>query len=136
MTKTPAAGAVLQVNISSAWMTIPGLEGIPEFGPEKTYYENTAIDDTAKTFGADLPDPGELTITGSWDSKNTAHAYLESQARNTSASDAFQVVFHSGAKSTFTGLIGAFRTSAQKGQDEKFSAKIRLSGAVNYVAAS
>jgi hypothetical protein len=135
MTKTPAAGGKLGININGAYVNIPGLEGIPEFGPEKSYYENTAIDDVAKTFNADLPDPGEFTLTGSWDSNNVAHQHMQAQSINASASDEMTAFFKSGAKAKVTGMIGSFRVSGQKGQDEKFSCKVRLSGAVNFTNA-
>lgn len=135
MTKTSAAGSKLQVLINATYVDIPGLEGIPEFGPEKAEYDNTAIDDLSKTFGDDIPDNGDLTIMGSWDSKNAAHAYLLSRANTASTTDSFKTLFHSGATALFSGKCMRFRTSANKGQDEKFSTRIRLVSVVNYTAA-
>jgi len=135
MTKTSAAGSKIQVTINGNFVDIPGVEGIPEFGPSKGEYENTAIDDLSKTFGDDIPDNGSLSLTGSWDSKNAAHAYLLTRANTASTTDTFKVVFHSGATATVTGKCMQFRTMAAKGQDEKFSINVRLTSVVNYTAA-
>lgn len=136
MTKTPAHGTKMAVKINGNYVNIPGLEGVPEFGPQAAEYENTAIDDEAKTFGKDLPDPGDMTITGSWDSKDTSHDYLMDCATNGHENDDFQVTYKSGAKAQFLANIMSFRTSAQKGKDEAFSSKLKLTGSVNYTAAT
>lgn len=134
-TKTPAARSYLQFLIGTVYTNVPGVEGIPEFGPEKKEYENTAISDSTKTYGQDLPDPGDLVITGSWDSQDATHAGLLASAANVSAvADGFKVVYHSNATATFSAFVMSFRTSAQKGADEKFSTRLKLSGAVTYAA--
>lgn len=132
-TKTPAAGSYLQININGSLTNIPGLEGLPEFGPEKQEYENTAIDDAAKTFGVDLPDPGEMTLVGSVDLRNAAHNYMATQGAGTAATtEGFKAVYKSGATATFGAKILSFRIGAVRGQDEKFSCRVKLSGAVTY----
>lgn len=135
MTKTRAAGSVLAVKINANYVNIPGVEGIPEFGGESAEYENTAINETAKTFNVDIPDNGTMAIGGSWDSKDATHSHLlASQASATT--DDFQVTFNSGAVATFSALVKSFKVSAAKGGDEKFSASLRISGTVNITAAT
>lgn len=131
MTKTPARGSYLQVNTGSSLVTIPGLESIPEFGPEKSFYDNTAIDDTARTFGVDLPDPGEMTITGSFDATNVAHNYIWQTANNASITTTtpFSATFKSTAVYTFAAYILSCKVSGAGGADEKFTARLKLSGA-------
>lgn len=136
MTKTPAAGSYMQIKINGNFVTIPGVESIPPFGPKKSFYENTAIDDAAKTYNADLPDPGEFTITGSWDSKDAAHAHMLASAADVDATDEIKTVWNSGATSQVNVLILSFVTSGQRGQDEKFECNMKLSGTVNYTAAT
>lgn len=135
-TKTPAAGSYIAVKIGTVYTNIPGVEGIPEFGPEAAEYENTAINDTARTYNKDLPDPGDVTIGGSWDSKDTAHAYMLGCATNGHTNEDFKITFKSTATAQFNGNIMRFRTSAAKGQDEKFSCRVKLTGPVTYVAAT
>lgn len=135
MIKTQAAGTIIAVTINANFATIPGVEGIPEFGPQKSQYENTALNDTAKTFNTDIPDPGELQLAGSWDSKQATHAYLLAAAAAQGSPEAFKVTFHSGALSTFSAHVLSFRTSAGKGADEKFMMHLKLTGAPTYTAA-
>ena len=68
---SPSAGSKLAIQINSNYVVIAGCEGIPEFGAEKGTYEVTAINDVAKSFGDDLPDYGELSLTGSADTTDT-----------------------------------------------------------------
>lgn len=135
-TKTPAGGSYIQIMVGTVYTNIPGVEGIPEFGPEKQEYENTAISDTARTYGTDLPDPGELVLQGSVDLRDATHLQMANHAANVLSSDSFKVVYASGALATFTGKVMSFRISAQRGQDEKFNSRTKLSGAVTFTAAT
>lgn len=134
--RTPAAGSKIAVLINATFVTIPNVEGIPEFGPMKGQYENTAINDTAKSFNTDLPDPGNIPLVGSWDSKDPAHAYLLAAAANEGAAESLKVTFHSTAMATFSAHVLSFRTSGAKGADEKFSCDLKVSGPVTYTAAT
>jgi hypothetical protein len=134
--KTSAAGSFIAVLINATYVTIPGVEGIPEFGPEKGEYENTAINDTSKTFGDDLPDNGSLDLTGSWDSRDVSHAYLLTRGNTASTTDSFKVTWHSGATDAFTAKVMKFRRMGAKGSDEKFAMRLRAISSVTHVAAT
>lgn len=137
---SPSAGSKISVSISSTMTEIKGAEAIPEFGAEKGVYEITTISDTAKSFGADLPDYGEITLTGIWDSTDPGQVYMLASAANAAAVEAFQADFTkkatatTAAKGVFSGLVLSFRVSATKGGPQKFTSKVKLTGAVTWTA--
>ncbi|MCE5256870.1 MAG: hypothetical protein LLF89_08515 [Spirochaetaceae bacterium] len=139
---SPSAGSKLYVQINSNYTEISGAEGIPEFGAEKGTYDITSIGDSAKSFATDMPDYGEVTITGIWDSTDAAHAHLLTSAASSASTDVFKAEFakkaggSAAASAIFSGLVLSFRVSAAKGSPQKFTSKIKLTGAVNWTAAS
>lgn len=135
-TKTPAGGSRIQLQVGTVFTNIPGVEGIPGFGPDKQEYENTSISDAGRTYGTDLPDPGELQLSGSVDLRDSTHLQLSQNAANVLSSDNFKVIWASGAQATFAGKVMSFRISAQRGQDEKFECRVKLSGVVTFTAAT
>jgi hypothetical protein len=137
---SPSAGSKIEVTINATFVEIKGAEGIPEFGAEKGTYETTTISDTAKSFGADLADYGEVTLTGIWDSTDAGQAYLLAAAAVASQTDTFKATFtkKSGATNaatgSFSGLVLSFKVAAAKGAPQKFTSKVKLTGAVTWVA--
>jgi hypothetical protein len=137
---SPSAGSKISVTIASTPTLIHGAEAIPEFGPEKGVFETTAIDDTAKKFGGDVPDPGDLTLTGIWDSTDPGQVYMLTSSQTPGATEIFTVDFQkkagatTAAKAVFSALVLSFKTSATKGGGQKFTSKIKLTGPVVYTA--
>src|ERR1035437_2532444 len=139
---SPSAGTTLAVTIANSVTTISGCEAIPEFGAEKGTSDTTAINDAAKSFGADLPDYGEITLSGIWDSTDTAQAHLMTSAASAQTVDVFTATFAkksggtNAAVAVFNGLVLSFRVSATKNNAQKFQSKIKLTGAVSFTAAT
>lgn len=137
MTKTPARGSVLAVKINGNYVNIPGIQGLPRMGRgAKAEYENTGIDELSRTFGTDLSTPPTLEVTGSWDSKDAAHAYLLASANNVAATEDFQATYKSGAKFQCLGKVLSFDIEASQGKDESFYMGIKWTGTVNITAAT
>jgi len=138
---SPSAGSVLKVSINSNFVKIAGCEGIPPIGPTKGTYETTAIDDLAKAFGDDLPDGGEITLTGPLDTTDPGQAHLMSAAGVVGAVDSFQYTAAkpatgtSGAIATFNGIVLSFQVDATQKKAQMFHRKVKLSGAVNFTPA-
>lgn len=126
-----ASGAKIQVNINSALTTIPGVEGIPAFGAEKSQIETTPIDATAKTFIGDVPDYGEVTLNLMWDPADTVHQYLATSAATPAKSEGFKVIYGSN-NATFAGEVMSFKPSFNKGSAKVAECKIKLSSAVTF----
>ena len=138
---SPSAGSKISVSINAAMTEIKGAEAIPEFGAEKGTYEVTAISDVAKFFGDDLPDYGEVTLTGTLDTTDPGQARLNASSAVAGVVDSFSVQFAkppggtTGALGTFSGLVLSYKPSAAKGAAQKFTSKVKLTGAVNWTAA-
>ena len=138
---SPSAGSKLAIQINSNYVVIAGCEGIPEFGAEKGTYEVTAINDVAKSFGDDLPDYGELSLTGSADTTDPGQAHLIASSSSAGVVDLFQATFAkpasgtSGAVGLFSGLVLSYKLSAAKGKEQTFTSKVKLTGAVNWTPA-
>ncbi len=135
-TKTPAAQSYIQLMIGTTLTNIPGVKGIPEFGPEKVVYENTSISDTARTYGTDLPDPGEIPLVLAVDLRDSTHLQMSNNAANISSTDQFKVVYHSGTNVTFNAKVLSFRMSAEPGGDEMATVRLKLTGAISVTAAT
>src|ERR1700730_13229011 len=105
---SPSSGSSIKVSITSVMTIIKGAEGIPPFGAMKATYDTTTIVDIAKTFQDDVPDNGEITLTGPWDSTDPGQAHLEASANVLGVVDAFEVDFvlkpgaATAAKATFS----------------------------------
>ncbi len=139
---SPSAGSKVEIQINASFVEIKGAEGIPEFGAEKGTYEVTTISDTAKTFGADLADYGEVTLNGIWDSTDPGQVYLLAASAVAAQTDTLKATFAkktgmtNAATGTFSGLVLSFRVSAAKGGPQKFTSKVKLTGAVTWVPQS
>lgn len=137
---SPSATSKISVKISSSYTEIKGAEAIPEYGAEKATYDTTSIADAAKTFGDDLPDYGELTLTGIWDSMDAGQAHLAASATTAGVVDDFQVDWAkkgsatTAAKDVFNGIVLSFKKSGAKGGPQKFTSRIKLTGAVTATA--
>lgn len=139
---SPSAGSKISIKVNANFVEIKGAEGIPEYGAEKGVYETTSIADAAKTFGADLPDNGDMAIAGIWDSTDPGQVALAAAANDPAAVSDFKVEWakkssaSTAASDLFSGLVLSFRKSAAKGGPQKFSSKIKLSGVVSSTAAA
>jgi len=137
---SPSAGSQIKVSISSTMTIINGCEGIPAFGGVKGNYETTPIDATAKTFADDVPDPGEITLTGTWDSLDPGQAHLLASSQAIGTVDAFEVDFtkkpgaSTAAKATFNAYVLGFQVATAKNKAQMFTAKIKLTGPVTVTA--
>jgi hypothetical protein len=137
MTKKPARGAVPAVKINGNYVNIPGVDGIPRLGGgTKAEYENTAINENARTYGTDLRTPPTAALSGSWDSKDAAHVYLLASAANVNAEEEFQVTYNSGAIIRSNVKVMSFDVDAEGGKDERFYCDLKLTGVVNVTAAT
>lgn len=138
---SPSAGSKISISVNATFVEIKGAEGIPEYGAEKGVYETTTISDAAKSFGSDLPDNGELSLQGIWDSTDPGQVALMAAALDPAAVSSFKVDWAkksggtTAASDTFSGLVLSFRKSAAKGGPQKFTSKVKLSGAVSSTAA-
>jgi len=132
-TSTPAAGSAIAIELASGTFTNIPCEGIPEFGLEASSIDATMINDTAKKFTVDTPDPGEISLTGDWDSRDAGQAALLASVKSQKN---FKVTFRSGASATFAAVILSFKVSASKGSNEKYNSKLKLSGDVTYTTAA
>lgn len=138
---SPSAGSSTAIQINANYVVIAGCEGVPEFGAEKATYEVTAISDVAKFFGDDLPDFGEITLTGAADTTDPGQARLLASAAAAGVTDLFTSQFAkpaggtTGAKGMFSGLVLSYKLSAVKGGAQKFSSKVKLTGVVNWTPA-
>jgi hypothetical protein len=138
---SPSAGSKIEIQVNSNYVPIAGCEAIPEFGAEKGTYEVTAISDAAKFFGDDLPDYGEITLTGTVDTTDPGQARLLSSAGTAGVTDTLRATFAkapggtSGAIGTFSALVLSYKVAATKGKAQTFVSKVKLTGAVNWTVA-
>jgi hypothetical protein len=139
---SPSAGSKIEIQINANYVPIAGCEAIPEFGAEKGTYEVTAINDVAKYFGDDLPDYGEITLTGTADTTDPGQARLMSSSGTAGVVDSLRATFAkppsgtAGAIGTFSGLVLSYKLAATKGKAQTFQSKVKLTGAVNWTAAA
>lgn len=129
-TPTAAAGSTIAIN----GVVIEGVEGIPEFGGERAWIESVPINATAKQFVADIPDFGEITLSGERQKTDSGqNALRTASAAVPGVAIPFVVTMSgSGDVGSFNGIVGSFRVSAGKGQTQRFSSKVKLSGAVSW----
>jgi hypothetical protein len=138
---SPSAGSKISVSISSTMTVIKGASGIPAFGPNSATYDTTSIDDSAKSYGKDVPDPGKFKLTGIWDSTDPGQAYLYTAAGTPNQVDSFEVDFQkkqnatTAAKATFSAVILSFQFSAEKGKPQSYECEVQISGAITLAPA-
>ena len=128
-TPTAAAGSSISINA----VVINGAEGIPEFGGERAWIESVPINATAKQFTADIPDFGEFMLAGERQKTDSGqNALLAASQAIPGVAQPFVVTYSTGETATFLGTVGSFKVSANKGQNVRFSSKVKVSGAVNW----
>lgn len=128
-----SAGTLFQINISGTFTNVGGVESISGPTGEKTTIDTTALADTAATSVAGLPDYGEVTITCMDNPGDSGNARILTRFQASNVTDNFKLVLpFSGTGNTiaFDGYVRTWQLSAEKNAPGKFTAAIKLSGAV------
>ena len=60
MARVPSTGTLFQITMTGTPTNIPNT-GVSGFGADKTILDASALEDAAKQFVDDVPDPGEVT---------------------------------------------------------------------------
>lgn len=125
-------GTALQVKISAAFVTVPGVEGLSGPTGTKQQIEVTAMNDTAAKFVSGLPDYGEVTFRLYWDPSDSAHQHLLTSYQTPNSTDEFKLVCSDAgaAEVLFNGQVTGWQWSFEKGQAATVEVTIKVSGNV------
>ncbi len=104
----------------------------------KSDIEVTHLQSTAKEFISDLPDPGELTFTISYDFDDTQHQLLRDDANGVGNKRPYKLEFVDPADDVtdvtaeFIGECMDFGAELSPGQQAQASVRVKISGAITY----
>ena len=132
MARVPSTGTLFQITMTGTPTNIPNT-GVSGFGADKTILDASALEDAAKQFVDDVPDPGEVTTKVMLDHSLPVIAYLFTRANTTGVTDTF-TISPSGTtkKFTGTGIVMSFKPDLSKGAVQMADLKVKFTGPLTY----
>lgn len=128
MPKTIAAGTIFKIGA----VVVAHLTSITPPGLTKTEIDVTDFSSLASEFLMGIPDHGEMTLEGIWNYADAGQAILIGDANDPAAvARAMEIEFtRQAVQFSFSAWVKSFTPGAAVGDAYKFSATLRVTGAV------
>lgn len=134
MARYSTAGVLFQININGSFTNIDGIESINGPTGDKPEIDATALNDTAATVLAGLPDYGELSGTVFDNPSDAGNARLLTRFNQSNVTDNFKIILPfsgTGNNLAFDGYVKGWALALEKASAGKYNFTIRCSGNVN-----